>query len=441
MKQMSLSQREILEIQIMRYMGNKRGILRFLVPLLDELLDPGAIFLDLFAGTCAVGYAMKPRNVVFANDIQEYSCVISKTLLSESLQVYSPSQAKEELSERYYENYESLRAVFGDVMEHESGFLRSRVTNARYQSYKGFVETYPYYDGKPVRSNLYDDSFLSWFQEPKIANYRADPHQFPYVLFSTYFANGYFGLEQCAQIDSLRYAIDQVANKRRRMVYMTCLISALSNAVSSTGHFAQFRNVTSKTTCQSLIEERAKSIVDMFYAKLEELISNFVENDGLSRFNRCYSLEYADLLTTHRSEIADVGLVYADPPYTTANYSRFYHVLETLVKYDYPTNFYIGRYRNDRFISGFCKYSTAEEEFRKLTKLSASIGAPLAISYSSNGILRPERIAKIAQEHYSTVETHAMQHRHSQPGRRSKGGVSEYLIRCSDPGVGELSDF
>ena len=58
-----------------------------------------------------------------------------------------------------------------------------------------------------------------------------------------------------------------------------------------------------------------------------------------------------------------VDLVYIDPPYTNAHYSRFYHILETLVNYDYPELEFFGRYRNDRFQSSFCIKSEATQEF------------------------------------------------------------------------------
>src|SRR2546427_11788690 len=104
MVQLRLVQPAIPQMQIMRYMGNKRGILDFLVPRLEELVEPGNVFLDLFAGTCSVGYAMKRRCVVYANDIQEYSYTISRALLSDRLGIDSLAQAREELADSYHEN-------------------------------------------------------------------------------------------------------------------------------------------------------------------------------------------------------------------------------------------------------------------------------------------------------------------------------------------------
>ena len=59
------------QIQILRYMGNKRGLLNWLMPILEEQLGVGDTVLDLFAGTSSVGYALKAKNKIIANDIQE----------------------------------------------------------------------------------------------------------------------------------------------------------------------------------------------------------------------------------------------------------------------------------------------------------------------------------------------------------------------------------
>ena len=83
-----------------------------------------------------------------------------------------------------------------------------------------------------------------------------------------------------------------------------------------------------------------------------------------------------------RDVIDNVDLIYIDPPYTNAHYSRFYHILETLVVYDYPELEYFGRYRNDRFQSPFCIKSEALREFDRMIGACARINKTAVISYS-----------------------------------------------------------
>jgi adenine-specific DNA methylase len=93
---------------------------------------------------------------------------------------------------------------------------------------------------------------------------------------------------------------------------------------------------------------------------------------------------------------SDIGFdaAYADPPYTIDHYSRFYHVLETLVRRDQPTLSHMrkggvltimrGLYREDRFQSDFCVPSKAVDAFRRLFWGVARRGVPLVLSYSGH---------------------------------------------------------
>ena len=53
-------------------------------------------------------------------------------------------------------------------------------------------------------------------------------------LFLTYFANAYFGIAQCCQIDALRSAIEQVMDEHTKNVLLTVLMSVMSAAASTT---------------------------------------------------------------------------------------------------------------------------------------------------------------------------------------------------------------
>ena len=47
-----------------------------------------------------------------------------------------------------------------------------------------------------------------------------------------------------------------------------------------------------------------------------------------------FNLNFEDLLD--QKIFSNVGLVYADPPYTDMQYSRYYHLLNVAAKYEYP---------------------------------------------------------------------------------------------------------
>ncbi|WP_239508159.1 DNA adenine methylase, partial [Proteus mirabilis] len=70
-------------------------------------------------------------------------------------------------------------------------------------------------------------------------------------------------------------------------------------------------------------------------------------------------------------------MVYADPPYTSVQYSRYYHVLNVLTDYDYPVCEGPGRcpVKGYRFSSRFeFKTGPAEKELGEFVGACASLG-------------------------------------------------------------------
>jgi adenine-specific DNA-methyltransferase len=80
-------------------------------------------------------------------------------------------------------------------------------------------------------------------------------------------------------------------------------------------------------------------------------------------------------------------IVYADPPYSKDHYSRYYHVLETLTRYDHPGAVGKGRYRPDRFATPFSLKTRVEAAMDELCGAVAERGHTFILSYPSNGLL------------------------------------------------------
>ncbi len=100
------------------------------------------------------------------------------------------------------------------------------------------------------------------------------------------------------------------------------------------------------------------------------------------------------------------GVVYADPPYSKDHYSRYYHVLDTLVRYDYPQAIGKGRYRPDRFVTPFSLMTKVASSFDRLARGVASTGSALILSYPSNGLLAQHEdvdLAALLRRHFRTV--------------------------------------
>lgn len=427
---------DIPQMQILKYMGNKRRILNWLIPILSSYLKDGDTFLDLFAGTSSVGYALKPKVRVLANDVQEYSSVMSTALLEFNGKVHR-NDFKKYLSLAYNKNYSRLMSIFGKAIKVEEKILSS----GNIKDYKEFCLNIPKY-GEPV---IHDKFKLNNYSREKfLQKKRASKTKFPYMLFITYYPNTFFGLKQCIEIDSIRYAVDQVKNKNKRALYLSCLIYATSRAVNSSGHFAEYLNHSSENASRMILDQRKVSVLSSFLSKLSKFTNLYIQHKWK---NKVYCCEYKTLIKNlHKNnKIKEIDLIYIDPPYTNAQYSRFYHIPETLVKYDYPNitrdfsnhNFVKGMYRDDRYQSKFSNSGETEMAFIDLFRtISNETDAILAVSYSDNSILKPvDKLIDIAKKYYAIIDK-KNGHTHSAQGSKfrlnGKGNreVHEYLLIC-----------
>ena len=376
--------------RILRYMGSKAGILDFIIPRILERMQEADVVFDIMAGTHSVGYALKPRQTIYANDVQAYSYVIGQALIENNSVRVSREEATRQLDVDIHENLGRIEHLI------KSGDL-----------------------GRPGGEE---------FHQSVRRLYRSNPRRNPYILFTAYFTNTYFSKTQSMQIDSIRYAIDQVDNQYKKALYLCALLYAISSSAATTGHFAQYRPVR-----KDVVDLRKANVLEIFLRKCDELDVAF---NG--RSNRCFNRNYHDFFeepSLIRDVLEKVDLIYLDPPYSPAQYSRFYHIPESLVLYDYPAREYKGQYRHDRHESDFCRKSKAEEEFEFAIKACAEYGIKLAISYKSNGIVPISTLRNLCEKYYRHADQYATGHKHSMQGRQTDEGenstaVVENLFIC-----------
>lgn len=81
-----------------------------------------------------------------------------------------------------------------------------------------------------------------------------------------------------------------------------------------------------------------------------------------------------------------IDILYLDPPYNTRSYSTYYHMLETITKYDKPPIHGITGIRDDAKSSVFGSRRTTEEAFRALVHKWGHVRV-IIVSYSNEGII------------------------------------------------------
>jgi len=285
------------------------------------------------------------------------------------------------------------------------------------------VQAYSWAIGKGIIESNHSISLESAGREI-VSQFRYQK-KYNYHLFADTYNGTYFGKNQCEEIDRIKCAIDHAKiPETKKFSYLCCLMYAMSNAASTTGYFAQY--LPAKTTRKL----KVRNITHAFLKKC----SSFALEPGFTR-NFSISHDYKELFQKRRLRryVEAADLVYADPPYSSAQYSRYYHVLETLVKYDYPKVEFKGQYRKDRFFSEFSRESKVAGEFDALFSKVAAFDKKLILSYvnSGSGLLPEKDVVELAQSHFRGVSKPLRRdYTHSMMGNGSPKMVEEFLLVC-----------
>jgi len=377
---------------IIKYMGSKRQILDFVLQGIEDCYLGGKVC-DLFAGSSVLSGALRNSVPVLSNDIQIYSSILAKT---------------------YTSSYD---------WDKEPNILQEIVDKATIRA-EHFFSTYPnlVFDYS-IPMDLKKFNEIEKMQQDLI---NEDFSDFSYHLFTKYYSGTYWSYNQCVWIDSLREVADEYKNSPYYYAILSSLMFAMSYNSQSTGHYAQYRDANTVSAMNDILIYRQKSILPFFIRKFEEfqqvLGKNTLSHDVLS-------LDYLDCL----DKIEPNTTVYADPPYCFVHYSRFYHAIETLVRYDYPEVNHKGRYRTDRHQSPFCIRTKVAKAFEKMFIKIKEKQSNLVLSYSNTGMINLEKLTQIASTVFGTrynIEVRAQDYLHSTMGRREDKSrdVQEYLI-------------
>lgn len=342
-----------------RYMGSKRSLAGKICKQISKD-NPSAPVLDVFSGMCAVGAELAARHPIHTNDAHNFAAVIAHALFVEETLPPTSLHAREELTAAFTENAKRLRSHVGLRLHSETEALARIADGAGWKRLLALNEAETAGDWPRKRAG--EDT---------------------YSLVTDYFSFGYFGLKQSIEIDSIRYAIEK-APEGRKSYYLSCLLRAASECSAAPGHFAQFLIPRDKKTAEYIARIRQRSILDRFYRALDE----FERAPCIDRVgNRSHCSDAIELLENFDSIGLTCKVIYADPPYSKAQYSRYYHVLETIVLYDYPDCTGKGRYRAGRFMTGFSQSAKVTGEMQRLVNSAAQTNCELYLSYPTNGLL------------------------------------------------------
>lgn len=201
----------------------------------------------------------------------------------------------------------------------------------------------------------------------------------------------YFSALQALTFDYLLKYLPQDIDDRK--ICHAAIISAASQCAASPGHTAQPFNPNGNGL-KYIRDAWKKDPIQYFKLGVEKIAVEhaIVVGKGLASDAEAYV-----------ESITNEDLVFLDPPYSGVQYSRFYHVLETIARNQHYNVSGVGRYPSlsERPQSEFSNVGTSKQALKRLIKKLATTGATLIFTFPekkcSNG-LSGEFIIETAKE-------------------------------------------
>jgi len=369
--------------QYIKYMGSKSKIMGFVLEGINDVYDGGAVC-DLFSGSCSLAGAIGHQVPVHSNDIQIYSSILAETYLN--------SRAYKEMPTGL-----DLVGAAQTIVARNAKALGLKIDYSEADTLTAF-------------------NYLEKQQQQLIEReFRREWH-----LFVKYYSGTWWSAEQCLWIDAIRQVAETLRSKPCYSLVVSCLMHAMAYASQGTGHYAQYRDAKTASSMKDILIYRRRSLKDYFVRKYETVAKGLSWDVPVLP----HKLTTADFKVC--LDMFEGGTVYADPPYCFVHYSRFYHAIETLVRYDYPVIqekggvIVKGRYRDDRHQSPFSIRSQVKQAFLDLFVGVNKSKSNLVLSYSNTGMITMDDLNVLAKEAFPDrkIDVLLTNHQHMTLGRQ-----------------------
>lgn len=264
---------------------------------------------------------------------------------------------------------------------------------------------YCIYDAFFGHQKIDENNICSFIAEQK------DKTKLEETFFSRIYADTYFDKETAIKIGTIRTNIEKAQlNKREKNILISSLIYSADRCANTVGHYESFfkKKMNNRSFEYELIDFKgsANKKINIFRQDANDLIKNVK---------------------------ADV--VYVDPPYNSRQYSRFYHLLETLVKWESFEPMGKALKPPLENLSGYSR-NEATQLFKDLIdNLNAKL---IIVSYndtynssssSSNNKIKYDEIVSTL-ESKGNVKVNDITHSHFNAGNTKVNNNVEYLFVC-----------
>lgn len=411
------------------YMGSKRNLAAFLVEAISSVLPQDGAIVDLMCGSGAASGAFCRFWKTYASDAQRFCEILAQVQGAGSSLTQAETLLKQVVPIAQ-EHARSLCKRLEFFLNWEDRIFHGDIAFELVEDYRTFIAALPTFPS-PLTGH-------GWSPTGEVKQRKQNPTLSPYCLFTCYFANVYFGLRQSIEIDSLRFAVDRIQSEHERRWALGALVATLSK-VSSTygGHFAQPAlrgpsKITSKNVGK-ILEERAYSIIHEFSVRLLNLSE---ESERAIHEVSIVKGPWLNALSALREPLKDRRvLVYVDAPYKREEYSRYYHALETLVLYAYPSAVGRGKVpdkaKGERFQSEFFTRNEGQltSAYASVIRTVMEYGWICAWSYADSGAASVVKVIESACRGVNAhVRSYAVPYIHKPQGGHHQKRVTEYLV-------------
>jgi adenine-specific DNA methylase len=371
-------------------MGSKRSMLRN--GLGDLLLEQVVLFdrfVDLFAGGGFVSWFVAERiaKPVLAVDLQKYSTILCEAVISRT---------------------ESLDA---------EALINKWIDEARRKRNMSYLwKKAEYYSSEVMEIRTFVDQARILCETKSLVG----------PIWNAY-GGYYFSPAQALTFD---YLLDNLPdNKEERIVCLAACIASASECVASPGHTAQPFQPTIGAG-KYIIESWRQDPLEHCKNNLGFLCPKFAKVPG-------YAIT-ADAQNVI-SELNSRDLIFIDPPYSGVQYSRFYHVLETIARCTKQISVSgVGRYPplDERPQSKFSKTSQAKDALKSILRGIADKGSTIIFTFpsgdASNG-LSGNYIKAVASEWFHVEDKNTIEGLFSSLGgnngnRKARRKSSELIL-------------
>lgn len=366
----------------MKYMGSKRFLLNNgLGELISSQLRSAKRFVDPFCGSGAIVKYVAERfeRDIIASDLQEYAVVLAKAIIARTRKL------------------DSDRLERSWLQVSQKHLLRSLAYRRALQLEQRYLDDIP-----------------RWVEESRLLcslSSRVGP------VWNAY-GGHYYSPRQAITFDYLIKYLPK--SKIDRSVCLAAAIMAATRCAAAPGHTAQPFQATQ--TASTFIKAAWKlDVIQACKRALEEVAPLHAKTKGLAT---------TDNATDLVSRLKKGDLVLIDPPYSGVQYSRFYHVLETIARGYCGEVSGVGRYPaiEERPQSAFSNTTQSEKAFDELLSALSRRQATVIVTFPkgqcSNG-LSGDKVISIAKKWFiiapaSRIHEHVVTGKFSTLGGNNK---------------------